>query len=521
MHREEMKQGARFMLQPEPVSHQEGESGPTTTPQASVVLQDGICLLAGAACVFGFAPFDYYPLPVLMLALLFAGWHRASPWQAFRRGYLFGLGLFGAGIHWMFIGMHDFAGMPALLAILALSLLCAFLALFPALAGYITARLAITGNRRLLLVAPAAWALTEWGRGLIFTGFPWLSLGYSQVSGSPLAGFASVLGVYGVGGCLACCAGCLALLRERFKRSVLLLCVILGSGAALGVYPFTRPVGTPISVRLLQGNIRQDVKWNPQFAVQTLLTYLHLVQGSHEQLVVLPETALPVYNKDIPPGYLARLKTIMHAHQGALLYGVPERITVGTQMHYYNSVFSIGGGRQRRYRKHHLVPFGEFTPPALGWVLNEMHIPLHDVSRGSNVQQPFTVAGQKVAVNICYEDSFGEEIIRQLPQATLLVNVSNDAWFGGSFASAQHLQMSQMRALETGRYLLRATNTGMTAIITEKGRLAAVFPAAAQGALVGIAQAFEGATPYVIWGNAAMLVLALLSLAAGAWRRPG
>jgi apolipoprotein N-acyltransferase len=485
----------------------------------SACLRAGVWLLPGAASVFGFAPFYYYPVAVLMLAVLFAGWQRATPGQAARRGYFFGLGLFLAGVSWVYVSLHDFGGMPLPLALLATFLFCAFLALFPAAAGYLTCRISPAPARRLLLLAPAAWALAEWLRGLIFTGFPWLSFGYSQVPGSPLVSFAPLLGVYGVSWLAALCAGSLVLLRARPRLAAPLLVVLLAAGVALHPVAWTHPEGAPVQVRLIQGNIPQEMKWDPQQAAKTLQIYLQMVQDSHEPLVILPETALPLFNDQLPPAYLNALAQPVRARHGDLLYGVPERDGPGMQAHYYNSVVSIGTAPSQHYRKQHLVPFGEYVPPAFGWVLKILHIPLSDFSRGGVTQQPLAVAGQRVAVNICYEDAFGEEIIRQLPQATLLVNVSNDAWFGHSFAAWQQLQMSQMRALETGRYALRATNTGMTAIIDPKGRLVRLLPADVRGALTGTAQGYAGATPYVRWGNGAILVLALLALSGGWWRR--
>jgi len=221
----------------------------------------------------------------------------------------------------------------------------------------------------------------------------------------------------------------------------------------------------------------------------------------------LPETALPLFYDNVPPEYLEDLAQHARRNGGDIILGLPERDFV--QQAYYNSVLSLGTAPTQFYRKQHLVPFGEFVPlkPVFGPIVEAMQIPLTDFARGLPTQQPLAVAGQQVAMNICYEDVFGEEIIRQLPQATLLVNVSNDAWFGDSIAPRQHLQISQMRALESGRYMLRATNTGVTAIVNEKGRVMDQAPVFHAAALHGKAQGMSGATPYVRWGNAPFLVL--------------
>jgi apolipoprotein N-acyltransferase len=233
---------------------------------------------------------------------------------------------------------------------------------------------------------------------------------------------------------------------------------------------------------------------------------------------VLPETAFPVFYEDLRPSFLAELRELAQARDADILAGFPTGDLSGA---YYNSVVSIGAAPAQFYHKHHLVAFGEFVPPGFGWIVRVLHIPLSDFARGGKAQPPLRVAGQKVAVNICYEDVFGEEIVRALPEATLLVNVTNDAWFGESFAGWQHAQMSQMRALEAGRTMLRATNTGVTAIIDHKGRVVSALPEFITATLAGEAQGFEGMTPYARWGNApvVLLMIGLLSLV-GLRQRP-
>jgi len=278
-------------------------------------------------------------------------------------------------------------------------------------------------------------------------------------------------------------------------------------GFGLKQIAWTQPTGVTTTVALLQGNVAQDMKWREDKLIATLDAYRNMVKASSAQLIVLPETALPLFLHQVPPEYLAGLVADARKNNGDILIGVPERLPNGE---YFNSVISLGSAPAQGYRKSHLVPFGEFIPlrPVLGWIVGVLAIPLQDFSRGGVDQQPLNVAGQRVAVNICYEDVFGEEIIRQLPHATLLVNASNVAWFGRSIAPQQHLQISQMRALETGRYMLRATNTGVTAVIDTRGQVVTAAPVFTTATVTHTVPGYQGATPFVRWGNHAVLLIA-------------
>jgi apolipoprotein N-acyltransferase len=484
-------------------------------------------LLAGASCVFGFAPFRMFPVPVIALAILFALWQRAdTPRAAAWIGFAFGLGLFGAGVNWIYVALHDYGDMAMPLALPATMLFTAFLSLFTALAGYAQARFPATSGLRIVLVMPAAWVSVEWLRGMIFTGFPWLTLGYAH-SGSPLAGYAPLFGVYGVSLVAAVSAGLLAYAWLNMVRApaaalsrgayipVLILVALWGTGALLHRVSWTEPVGEPVSVALVQGNIAQNLKFSEDALAGTLETYRRLVLDSNARLILLPETALPVLRRDVPQDLVDQLRAHAVQNRGDILYGVFER----DHGSYYNSVFSLGADPEQRYRKHHLVVFGEFIPlrPLLGWFINDvLDIPMGDLARGDRLQAPLDVAGQRVGTDICYEDVFGEEIILALPQATLLANFTNDAWYGHSYAAAQHDQMSQMRAIESGRMMLRVTNTGVTSIIGADGRILQRLPQHREGVLLGNAQGYQGATPYVRWGNAAVWLLIMLMLV-GAW----
>jgi apolipoprotein N-acyltransferase len=481
----------------------------------------GWALLAGLSCVFGFAPFEIFPIPVLALAVLFTLWLRAdSPRAAALLGFSFGLGLFGAGIDWIYIALHDYGDMPMLLALPATMLFSAFLALFTALAGYAQARFPVVNGLRTMMAMPAAWVAIEWLRGMIFTGFPWLTLGYAH-SDSPLAGYAPLIGVYGVSLVAAISAGLMVSLwqarqmKKPGKMALVILVMLWGAGALLRTVAWTEPHGEPFTVALVQGNIAQNLKFSEDALVGTLETYRRLASQNEARLTVLPETALPLLRHEVPENYVQRLRDHARQSGGDMIIGVFER----SNGSYYNSVFTLGSADEQYYRKHHLVVFGEFIPlrPLLGWFINGvLDIPMGDLARGADRQAPLDVAGQRVAVNICYEDAFGEEIIRALPQASLLVNVTNDAWYGHSYAAAQHNQISQMRALETGRMMLRATNTGVTSIIGADGKVLQQLPQHVEAVLLGVAQGYQGITPYVRWGNTAVLLLIALMLV-GAW----
>ena len=479
--------------------------------------------IAGAACVLGFAPFYFWPVPIAALALLFASWERAAtPRRAALAGFAFGLGYFLVGVSWVYVSLHDFGSMPALLAGLATFLFCAYLALFPALAGWLTRRYAARNPASILLFAAAAYTACEWLRGWLFTGFPWLNLGTSQVPGSPLAGYAPIVGGYGVTLAVAITAALLAAGARAFESRTARLRVagvavfILAVGGLLRWVDWGAPAGNPVKVALLQGNIAQELKWREEVRTKTLMDYRRMIFEANARVVVLPETALPAFFDQVPEDYLASIREHARATGKEILMGIVEREARGGEYDYYNTVLRLVAPRQA-YRKRHLVPFGEYIPPGFRFVLAVLQIPLSDFATGGRGQAPLDAGGMSFGVAICYEDIFGEEVIEQLPRAQVLLNVSNDAWFGRSFAADQHLQSSQMRALETSRWMVRATNTGVTAAIDEKGRVVSRLEAFTAGTLTADVTPRKGQTPYVLFGNLAALVLSG-ALAGLAWR---
>lgn len=482
-------------------------------------------LLLGALGVLGFAPFYLFPATIISLIGLCYFWYlSASPKHAAYIGLMYGLGLFGTGIYWIYISLHTFGGMPSLMAGFSTLVLAAFMALFTAAVGALSKSFSSNKNHLILFAIPIFWALADWIRSWIFTGFPWLTIGYSQIPYSPLAGFTPIVGVYGITLITVFIASVLSLwilknpVSARLRRlTIVVLIIMITSGQMLKQVEWTTPTGKPISVSLLQGNIPQNLKWDPEIALQTIQQYLTMAEQSKAKLIVMPETALAVIASELPIAFKTRLRQHAQQNQGGILVGMVER----ENDEYFNSVLSYGSNETEVYRKSHLVPFGEFIPLkfAFGWIYRDwLNMPLSDLSRGDKYQQPMQVAGERIAVNICYEDVFGEEIIRQLPAATLLVNVSNDAWYGNSYAADQHMQFSQARALETGRMMLRATNTGATAIIDNQGHVIAHAPHFVQTSIHGNAQGYSGTTPYVRWGNWPIIIFcfgALILL----WRR--
>jgi len=466
--------------------------------------------LAGAATVLAFAPAGVFPLAAATFAYLIHLWIQAPPRLCFWRGFWFGFGLYLAGVSWVYVSLHTFGGMPLPLAGIATVGYCAFLALFPAAAGWLQARIPASNWVRACLLIPSAWVLFEWTLDWIFTGFPWMAIGYASV-GWPLQGYAPLGGVYLLTFATLALAGLLWLLVHgpRKAECVMVIVGIVGVGQALHAVQWTRPSGEPINAALLQGNIEQEMKFNPQRYAGIFDSYARLAEGTGAKLIVLPETALPRFYHRIHPAELARLEAAARSNGGDLLLGVPY----AQGEDYYNSVLTLGVSPQQSYHKRHLVPFGEFIPPGFGWVLEILHIPMSDFGRGSAEQPPLAVAGQRVAVNICYEDVFGDEIARRAADSTLLVNMSNVAWFGDSLAPAQHLQIARLRAIETGRMHLTATNTGITAAIDRDGRVLGRLPQFAEARLEVAAQGYEGMTPYLHLYHWPVVVFSLLWLA--------
>lgn len=479
-------------------------------------------LIAGALLPLAFAPYNFYPLAVLSPAFLFWLWQQPlSPRRAALVGYAFGLGMFGAGVHWVYYSLHDFGNMNAPFAAAMVLLFVSILALYPALLGWLQTKLP-PGPWRVLAFLPAMWTAFEWIRGWLLTGFPWLNLGYSQID-SPLAGVAPIAGVYAVSFLTALSAALLTatiLWRARILYYFAASLVLWGGAAALGTIAWGSASGAPLRAALIQGNVSLTQKWQPAYRDATLREYAQLsLEQRDVDLIVWPETAVPAYLDQVENGFLAPLRQAALARGTSIVLGVVERTLGAGEPKLYNSVvvLSPSGGI---YRKRHLVPFGEFLPfsSVLGWLLNYLNIPMSDFSAWEQPQAPLAAADHALGISICYEDAFGEELINALPVATVLINVSEDAWFGDSAAPHQHLQMARMRARETARPLLRATNTGVSAAIDAEGKIVVAAPQFQRDVVRATVQPRSGATPYVRVGNIPVVIVLFVIILLSVWR---
>ncbi|WP_288843594.1 apolipoprotein N-acyltransferase [uncultured Deefgea sp.] len=469
--------------------------------------------LAGASAVAAFAPLSQFWLLPISLWILFTGWQKAgSARQALWPGLAWGLGYFVANAGWIYISLHTHGKMPAPAAAGAVLLFATYLALFPMLAGWLTWQMPCRDSWRFTLIAPTLFILCEWLRGWLFTGFPWASVGSAQIDW--LGGLYPIIGSYGAGWLMAWCVG--VFLWDK-KLALGLAIALFSSSQLLQKINWTHPIGEPVKVSVLQGNIGQSMKWNSDFYFDSLQSYLTLTQAAKGQLILLPETAIPSFFNEIPADYLAELRQIAQQKSATLLMGVATRGAEPQQ--YQNSVVNLAEPNQTQYAKSHLVPFGEYIPlPWLfGWAYQMLEMPMSGFQRAPLAQAPFNLNGGQIAANICYEDVFGDEIRINAANATLLTNFTNMAWFDGSWAAEQHAQMARARALENGRYLIRATNTGKTAIIDAKGRIVSSLPEQTQAVLEGEVRHMQGHTPYqwagdkpVIGFLVALLVLAFL-----------
>ncbi len=471
-----------------------------------------LSLAAGLLLALGFAPYSFAWAPLLALTAIFALLSRARHGGVvLLAGYCFGLGYAGLGVHWIYFSIADYGGGP-LAAGIATVVLVALFALIPMTALWLGWLVGQRHRRLAALVSfPLAWMFVEWVRSWLFTGATWLSIGYSQID-TPLAYFAPVFGVAGPGLALALLAGALAWwLRRpwswRWVLPPLMATALIGSGLLLD-REWSRASGEPLSVALLQGNIDQARKWNPAERGAIFAEYVQLTRSQWgEDLIVWPETALPVFYHQAEP-QLRQLAEQAAARGSTLVMGAPVTNEQGA----FNAVV-IPGAPAQFYFKRHLVPFGEYVPfrEWAGGLLDFVGTPLGDFNAGTSAQ-PLQAAGHALGVSICYEVTFGAELADALPMAELLLNVSNDAWFGRSAAPWQHLQMARMRALEMARPMLRATNTGVSAMIDRNGKVLAQTSLFESAVLNAQVTPHTGVTPYMRWRDWPIAGLSLIGL---------
>lgn len=464
--------------------------------------------------VAAFAPFTFGWLAVPVLAALFWLWDGGGVRRGLFTGFAFGIGMFGAGVSWIYFSLHDYGNMHAALAALTVAVFVALLAVYPAMAGALSAILPGGRAPRMLVAAPALWTLFEWLREWMFTGFPWLSLGYAATDGV-LANYAPLSGVHGAGFATAVLAGAVVTVaRGNFRQRIAALtaaAAILAGAAALGAVQWSAPAGAAVNVAVVQGNVPLRDKWAPG-AVDTVrerYLALHAEAAAGADLVIWPEGAVPGFLHQAPENFWRQLR----AAGADTVLGVLERTAAGE----YNSAAAVTPAGLAVYRKQHLVPFGEYLPfgDLFRFMLDYLQIPMANFSAWRGAQRPFTVGGARAGVSICYEDAFPEQIRRALPAANFLINLSEDAWFGDSLAPHQRLQMARMRARETGRPMARAANTGPSAFINHNGGVTQVSEQFQTQILRGTVQPRTGATPFVNHGSAPLIIL-LSALAAAA-----
>lgn len=464
----------------------------------------------GVALTLSFAPFDYKLLAPLSLAALFwltrdAGWKRAA-WL----GWLYGVGQAASGVYWVYISTHVYGGAPAWLGAVLAGSLFLYLGLYPAAVMGIAARLRALNQPTAYLALPALWVLGEMLLARVLLGFPWFGLGYVALD-TPFQSLASITGVHGISALIVLVAVALALglQRPRYLMGVLVLLPLAFLPRA--AY-WTEAAGAPLSTAIVQGNIAQDQKWLREMQIPTLLRYRDLTASAlGNQLIVWPEVALTQRYDEVRDNMLAFLDRAARDQNSALLAGliVADEARSGV----YNSIVTLGVA-QGRYDKHHLVPFGEFfpIPDWLRPIMDVLGTPYSDFLFGDPAAPSQLIHGQRIGMSICFEDVFGDEFRRLAQHSSLLVNATNDAWFGRSGAAEQHLGIARMRAVETARVIVRASNTGRSAIIGPDGELQASAGFFTTELLSGSVQPRTGQTPYVRWGDAPLALLSGLVL---------
>lgn len=478
--------------------------------------------LCGALLALTFAPFNFYlAAPILVLPVFLAAYYspaRRAAWHSF----CFGFGLFVSGTYWIYVSVHVFGAAPLWIALFLMFGLVMIMASYLALLGFILARYCGGAAWRLALLGPAVWVIIEWLRGWVLSGFPWMSLGYAQID-SPLAGWAPVLGIYGVSWMLLVSTVALVpIVTNSGSRIAAALLVVMPwlTGVLLQSHAWTSVSGAPLMTTIVQGGVSQDRKWLREQFMPTLNLYRNALLSAEESaLVVWPEVAIPAVMNRVPD-YLATLQRDVRARGQNLALGILEPSEDGRQV--YNSVLLLDGSRQQTYRKRHLVPFGEYFPVpdfVREW-MRLMSLPNSDMRAGMDEQPLLVMAdGTLLTAAICYEDAYGAEQLYALPDAEVLINVSNDAWFGESIAPHQHLQVARMRALEVERPVVRATNNGISAFIGHDGRLLEVAPQFQFATLSRAIEPRTGLTPYAYTGNTPLILLLSVVAGVGLWQQ--
>lgn len=476
-----------------------------------------LVFLSGAMVPLSFAPFNtsqaifsyllFFPLAVFFLQLL----HTRHAKEAFYKGLLFGVGLFSVGVSWIYVAIHDFGAAHWSLAGLFTLLFVLFLAVFYGLMGWGVFKLrkmtkksgqqtVFSENVVILFFMPVLWVFLEWLRSWFLTGFPWLLMGYPMIE-TPLAAYAPLVGIYGLS-LLVILISALLVARIKAVYSVLSMSALFVIAGLLGQIQWSEPQGGSLSVALIQGNVEQSVKWDRKQLEKTKQLYVSLSKDrwQNNDLIIWPENAIPFFYHQLESSFYRHLSLQARQTQTELITGLP--FFDDTTQQYYNAMTNLGG-QQGFYYKTHLVPFGEYVPLAslIRGIIQFFNMPMSGFSAGSAEQPPLLIKGNKVVVTLCYEDVFAQDVIPQIPQSQFMINLSNNGWYGDSFAPHQHLEMARMRALETSRDIIRSTTSGISAVINFKGDVLVKGPQFKTAVVNGEVQPRTGTTPYVLWGN--------------------
>ncbi|WP_201597291.1 apolipoprotein N-acyltransferase [Psychrobacter fulvigenes] len=480
-----------------------------------------IALLAGAMFLFALAPYGIWPIALLSPAILYALLlPEMTGKRAFFIGHAYGTGLFCVGAFWLYTSIHVYGNTPVWLALIMIALMGLGMGLFH---GF----LALIFNRMLgrqPLSFAALWILQEWMKTWLFTGFPWLFVGYAFTEQYWLSSLAPIAGVFAVSFvAVLLAASIVELLRRRGGYMIVSIALLVISTSLWLMNPqWTKPKGTPnLSVSLIQGNIPQDLKWLTEFQVETLNIYATLTSTEWGRDIVLwPESSIPMFQTEAW-GFINEMVKIANETNTTWVTGIPYKdeaaFDPSTDKYppFYNSVIALGAEAEGLYKKQRLVPFGEYIPfEGLLDILPDLagSQDIMSYSRGSEQQSPLQVRGHSLGSAVCYEVAYPDTTRKNAIGTDFLLTISNDAWFGTSAGPLQHLQMVQMRALENGRWFMRATNTGVTAIIDHKGRIVERAPQFERTVLRGEVQARVGNTPFMRFGHYPVLFVITLLL---------